>query len=168
MSKYSEQTNREKMKIETGDQNKILRTVCKKVEVFDQNLKSIIGQMKTTMLSPSGENDITGVGLAANQVGINQRILLITCNISTKKAHKILPMINPEILELSEYQCLMEEGCLSVPKKFAKIRRPSKVKVRWQNVEGNFCEKKLEKWDARIFLHEYDHLEGRLFTDYLK
>lgn len=156
------------MKIETGDQNKILRTVCRKVEKFDDDLENLIKEMKSTMLSPSGDNEVTGVGLAANQVGIDQQIMLITCNLDTKKSHKVLAMINPEIIELSNHQCVMEEGCLSVPKKFAKLRRPSKVKVRWQNEKGNFCEKKLEKWDARIFLHEYDHLQGKLFTDYRK
>ncbi len=154
--------------IETGTENKILRTHCEPVTKFDDGLKSLIQEMEATMTAPDPETGIKGVGLAANQVGKNLRLLLMTLNVNTNKDHKIVAMINPEILELSKEKIEMEEGCLSLPGKFFKLSRPAKVKVRWQNEEGNWCEKKFEKWDARIFLHEYDHLEGILFTDYLK
>ena len=155
-------------KIETGKDNAILRKVCKEVDVFDENLKSTINEMVETMTAPDPETDIVGIGLAANQCGIDARILVITLNVNTKKEHKIVAMVNPEVLEFSKNEVSLEEGCLSLPNTFAKVTRPQKVRVRWQNYEGNICEKKLSDWDARIFQHELDHLNGKLFTDYLK
>lgn len=154
------------MTIETGEKNKILRTRCDEVKTFDDTLKNTIQEMKETMLAPT-EEGITGVGLAANQVGINKRILMITLNMQTPKRHKIVTMINPEIKELSPQKVLMEEGCLSLPGLYRDVSRPAKVKVRWKNENGESCERKFDGWDARIFLHEYDHLEGKLFSDYL-
>jgi peptide deformylase len=155
--------------IQTADKNQaVLRKRCEIVVDFDQTLQKIVREMEETMLAPDPITEICGVGLAANQVGISKRILLITLNVGTRKEPRVLPMINPEILGLSPEQVAMEEGCLSVPGTFAKVRRPAKVKVRWQNLEGHFCERKFGAWDARIFLHEHDHLEGKLFTDYLR
>ena len=156
------------MKIETGENNKILRQKCLPVENFDENLAKIVEEITETMLYEDPETGLIGVGLAANQVGINKRLLLITLNVGTKKGKKVLPMINPEILELSKDKVKMEEGCLSLPNVYGKVVRPAKVKVKWQNLAGNWCERKFANWDARIFLHEYDHLEGIMFTDYLK
>lgn len=154
--------------IVTEQQNEeVLRKRCEEVTVFDEKLKKLVNKMEKTMTTPDPETDIKGIGLAANQVGISQRIMIVTLNYETKKKWKITPMVNPQIIEFSTKEVAIEEGCLSVPGVFEKVKRPSKIKVKWQNVKGNVCEKKLEKWDARIFLHEYDHLEGKLFTDYL-
>ncbi len=150
----------------TGKDNKILRTPAKKVEVFDQKLADTVDMMIETMLNPDGQ-DVTGIGLAAPQVGIAQQIIIVTLNINHKKDPKIIVMINPEIIEQSESTTNYEEGCLSLPQAYGRVERPAKVKVKWQNVQGNWCEKKFDKWDARIFLHEYDHLIGKLFIDYL-
>ncbi len=154
--------------IQTGETNIILRTKCEPVKIFDNSLAEFITQMEETMLSEDLNTGVKGVGLAGNQVGEGKRILLITQNVGTKKETKVLAMVNPEIIECSPKEVFMEEGCLSLPGEFGKVSRPVKVKAKWQNTEGNWCEKKLEKWDARIFLHEHDHLEGILFTDYLK
>jgi peptide deformylase len=154
--------------IQTGETNSILRTKCEPVTLFDNSLVEFITEMQETMLADDPKTGIRGVGLAGNQVGAGKRVLLVTQNVGTKKETKVLAMVNPEIIECSKKEVTMEEGCLSLPGQFAKISRPAKVKVKWQNVEGNWCEKKLDKWDARIFLHEYDHLEGILFTDYLE
>ena len=156
------------MKVITGENNEILRKKCEKVTEFDENLAKFVSEMQETMLYEDPETGLVGVGLAANQVGVNKRIILITLGVGTKKAGKVLPMINPEILELSDEKVKMEEGCLSLPNVFGKVVRPAKVKVKWQNLAGNWCERKFDKWDARIFLHEFDHLEGIMFTDYLK
>jgi peptide deformylase len=156
------------LKIEVGENNKILRTKCETVTKFDESLVKTLNEMQETMLYEDPTTGLIGVGLAANQVGIKKRIILITLGVGTKKAGKVLEMINPEILKLSQDEVKMEEGCLSLPNVFEKVIRPSKVKVKWQNLTGNWCERKFEGWDARIFLHEFDHLEGVMFTDYLK
>lgn len=149
----------------TGAETPILRQKLKAVESFDESLQKTVTEMIETMIGPQ-EGEVTGVGLAANQVGIDQRIMIVTFNVGTRKERKIVPMINPQIVEASKNEIWMEEGCLSLPGEFGEVQRPAKIKVRWQNEQGNWCEKKLDKWDARIFLHEYDHLEGKLFTDY--
>lgn len=152
--------------IVTGADQKILRTVSKPVTIFDKSIKKLAKDMVDTML---GEDDAktTGIGLAANQIGKDIRIMIVTFNVHSKKNHKIVAMVNPEITWMSEHTVVMEEGCLSLPKVFGDVRRPSKVKARWQTPEGNWCEKKLAGWDARIFQHELDHLDGKLFIDYL-
>ncbi len=147
--------------------DEILRTKCEEVTEFNEKLKNIVKEMYETMITPAPKSEIKGVGIAANQVGILKQIIIVTFNYETTKKYKIVTMINPKIIDISKNMVLMEEGCLSLPDKYAKITRPSKVKVRWQNIKGAWCEKRLEKWDARIFLHEFDHLEGKLFTDYL-
>ena len=154
--------------IETGEQNPILRTTCKRVVKFDDELKGVIAEMEETMLQEDPETGIRGVGLAANQVGIDARIILISLNVGTKKAQKVVPMINPEIVKFSPQKVVMEEGCLSLPGVFGDVARPARVQVKWQNINGDWIEKKLGHWDARIFLHEFDHLEGKLFVDYAK
>ncbi len=154
-------------KIQTGEKNTILRQQCLPVEKFDKNLIKIVEEMVKTMLEPDPETEIRGVGLAANQCGLDRRIILVTFNVGTNKEYKVITMINPEIVSLSKNEVMMEEGCLSLPGLFKKVSRSQKVHVRWQNEKGNFCEKRLNKWDARIFLHEFDHLEGKLFVDYL-
>lgn len=150
----------------TGKDNKILRTPAQKVETFDDKLKDTVALMEETMRAPEGQ-DVTGIGLAAPQVGIGQQIILVTQNLESRKNQKIIVMINPEILEQSEATTTKEEGCLSLPGAYGRVTRPAKVKVCWQNLEGHTCERKFDKWDARIFLHEYDHLHGTLFIDYL-
>lgn len=154
--------------IETGDKNSILRTTCKKVIKFDEGLKSLVDEMTETMLKEDPETGIRGVGLAANQVGKSIRVMLVSFNVGTKKEQKIVPMINPELTSVSKEKVVMEEGCLSLPGKFDSVARPTKIKARWQNLQGDWLEKVLSKWDARIFLHELDHLNGKLFTDYQK
>ena len=150
----------------TGKDNKILRTPAKKVDVFDEKLADTVDLMIDTMLNPDGQG-VTGIGIAAPQVGISQQIIVLTLNVNTKKDGKLLVMVNPEILEQSESTSNYEEGCLSLPGVYGRIDRPAKVKVKWQNLKGNWCERKFDKWDARIFLHEYDHLIGKLFIDHL-
>ncbi len=156
------------LNIETGETNKILRTVCKPVTDFDDQLKKLVVDMEETMLEEDPKTEVKGVGLAAPQVGVDKRVILVTFNVNTRKDRRVVVMINPEAMDFSKRKVCLEEGCLSLPGEFDKVTRPSKVHVRWQNLEGHWCEKKLAKWDARIFLHELDHLNGILFTDYLR
>jgi len=159
-------TKSKMLTILTGKDNKILRTPAKKVTVFDEQLSDTVDMMIDTMLNPDGQ-DVTGIGIAAPQVGIGQQIIVVTLNVNSKKDGKIVAMLNPEIVETSETTSNYEEGCLSLPGAYGRVERPAKVKVKWQNIKGNWCERKFDKWDARVFLHEYDHLHGKLFIDYL-
>lgn len=153
------------MNIITGADQKVLRTKAEPIKIFDENLKKLVKEMKETMLNPS-KDGITGIGIAAPQVGVLKRVMLVTFGLNTKN-DQVKVMVNPEIIEQSKQQVIMEEGCLSLPGEYGKVKRAAKIKVRWQNTDGAWAEKKLDGWDARIFLHEYDHLEGILFTDYL-
>lgn len=151
----------------TGADQPILRVVCKPVKKFDAALHQTVEDMIETMFGDQ-EGGVRGIGLAANQVGIDTRIMIVTFNLEKKeKHHKAVAMINPEIVETFESTCVMEEGCLSLPEIFGNVRRPSKLKIRWQNIDGNWAEKKISGWDARVFQHELDHLDGKLFIDYL-
>ena len=155
------------LKIVTGDDKPILRKTIQAVTVFDEDLARTADEMIETMLAPMEDSDVVGIGLAANQVGIDKRMAIVTLNIDTKKKHKIVTMVNPEIIESTKQEVSMEEGCLSLPGESGKVSRPSKIKLKWQNINGNWSEKKFDGWDARVIQHEIDHLNGVLFTDYL-
>lgn len=138
-----------------GDE--VLRKKCKPVKEITQRTLKLLDDMADTMY------EADGVGLAAPQVGILQRIFVI----DVYDDHGLRVFINPEILEVSGSQ-VGEEGCLSIPNEFEDVERPSYVKVKALNEKGE--EFILEGTDllARAILHENDHLEGKLFIDYLK
>ena len=141
----------------------ILRKTIDSIPAVNDELIENIQDMFETM------RNANGIGLSANQVGLNKKMFIVDLKgVEGYDDFKPLVVINPEIIEHSDDLVIMEEGCLSLPNVYGKVVRPSKVKVKWQNLAGNWCEKKLEDWDARIFLHEFDHLEGIMFTDYLK
>jgi peptide deformylase len=154
-------------KIITDLENKVLTSKCEEVKNFDENLIEEIGGMQETMLTPQNKDKVVGVGLAANQVGIDKRMFLLTLNAESKNS-KIIPIINPQIIEFSREKIIIEEGCLSIPEFYKGVSRPRWIRARWQNLQGNWCEKKMSGMDARIFQHENDHLDGILFTKYLK
>jgi peptide deformylase len=154
------------LKIIIGADKKVLRTKALPVEKFDDTLKKLIVEMKAVMFKPT-KDGVVGIGIAAPQVGVLKRVMIVTFNMNDPKKQTIKIMVNPEIIEESKKTVVMEEGCLSLPGEFGDIRRASKIKVQWKNENGVLIEKKLDGWDARIFLHEYDHLEGVLFIDYL-
>ncbi len=107
--------------------------------------------------------DAPGVGLAAPQVGVLKRLIVMDC---VKEPNPIV-LFNPEIMWRSEEREVREEGCLSIPEQFAEIKRPSEVRVRWQDIDGGHQEEKFDDLWARCVQHEIDHLNGRLFIDYL-
>ena len=134
-----------------------LRTIAKKVKIFDEALKKLVNDMTETMyLAP-------GIGLAATQVNVHKRLLVL--DISDDQSQPRV-YINPEITTSSgEQNC--EEGCLSVPGIYARVKRAENVLVKAQDVDGNTFEEQLEGLHAVCLQHEIDHLEGRLFVDYL-
>lgn len=137
------------------EEDPVLRKVCRKVENFDDRLFLILEDMRDTLIKSGG------IGLAANQIGILRRIVLVNFD------DKIIELINPEIIE-TEGQQIEAEACLSVPKKAGKTLRPKTVTVRAQNRNGNWCIYKGTDLKARCFCHELDHLDGVLYIDKAK
>ena len=140
--------------------NKVLREKSLKVESVDKDLQNLMDDMLETMYAAPG------IGLAAIQVGIPKRIIVL--DISYKEGKKN-PMyfVNPEIIEKSNKNSTYEEGCLSVPGQFAEIDRPDKCHVKYLDYHGQPKEIKAEGMLATCIQHEMDHLEGILFIDYL-
>ena len=102
-----------------------------------------------------------GVGLSANQIGINERVFIMVKDL---EYNEILTCFNPRILKQSSKTCVMEEGCLSYPELFLDIPRPSTIVVKYEDENKKMHKIKLEEFIARIFQHEYDHMEGIDFT----
>jgi len=134
-----------------------LRTKAAPVTVFDAALKQFVDDMFETMY------DANGVGLAATQVNVHQRVLVADMS---EERNQPLVLINPEILAKDGSQ-VYQEGCLSFPGIFADVTRALKVKVRAQNVEGHSFELDVEGPLAVCVQHEMDHLAGKVFVDYL-
>jgi len=150
-----------KLKIQTGEDNPILRRVSDEVNQIDAGMRKFVKEMKKMMLKEDG------LGLAAPQVGRNIRIVIVTLGYKTDNP-MVTVMINPKILEMSDQTAIYEEGCLSLPKVFGKVERPSEVVVQFDDVDGATQVLKLDGMNARIVQHEMDHLNGVLFVDYLK
>lgn len=104
-----------------------------------------------------------GVGLAAPQVGISLRMFV--CDIGTPEESNVKKIINPLITPLTEETISVEEGCLSIPGIYKKVERIAKLKLEYQNEQGEFVEEILEGFPAIVVQHEYDHLEATLFVD---
>ena len=149
--------------IETPDPR--LRTVSTPVEAIDAELQTLIDDMFETMYAAPA------IGLAAIQVGVPKRLLVI--DLQEEEADDGKPIrdprvfINPEILEESEEVQLYNEGCLSVPDQYAEVERPAVIRARWQDREGKTHEEQLDGLLGICLQHEMDHLEGILFIDHL-
>lgn len=134
------------------EKEEVLRKVSKQVKQFDEALWQLLDDMADTMYNENG------VGLAAPQIGILKRIFVVDVG------EGIIECINPEIVTTDGEQ-FGEEGCLSVPNKFGNVRRPNYAKVRAQDRNGNYFEVEGTELMARALLHEYDHLDGKLYVD---
>lgn len=108
-----------------------------------------------------------GVGLAAPQVGINKRLMVYNEHGDAKKWMSEVIMVNPKIVEYSEASDVEQEGCLSFPEMGGDVERSKWIKVEAQNLKGKKIKKKFRGWEARIFQHEYDHLDGKVYIDRL-
>ncbi|MGB7408157.1 MAG: peptide deformylase [Pontixanthobacter sp.] len=157
-----------------------LKTVSTPVTEFDGELKTLVDDMFETMY------DAPGIGLAAIQVGVPKRVLVIDlqepdedaepeeCTAYGGEPHTHQPVkndprvfINPEILDPAENLVTYQEGCLSVPEIYADVDRPATCRVRYQDVDGKTREEDLDGLMATCLQHEMDHLEGILFIDHL-
>ncbi len=131
---------------------------CRPVTDFNPRLHQLLDDMAETLA------EANGVGLAAPQVGVLRRaVLVIETNVPEGEPEKLLELINPEIVETSGEQ-FGPEGCLSVPGEYGLVKRPMNVKVRAQDRYGNWFEAEGTGLTARCFCHEIDHLDGVVFT----
>ena len=137
------------------DKDPALHKVCKPMVNFDNRLFKLLEDMKETLI------DSGGVGLAAPQVGILRRVVLVDTG------EEILELINPTIIETDGEQ-EGPEGCLSVPGKYGLVKRPYYAKVRAQDRHGNLFEAEGEELIARCFCHELDHLDGIVYTEVME
>ena len=108
-----------------------------------------------------------GVGLAANQVGILQKIITVNIQDHEKETEKVYALFNPSIKSYSAETAVMEEGCLSFPKQFIEIERPAFIEIEYTDENDKIIEEKKNGYEARVLQHEIDHLSGKLFVDYL-
>ena len=137
-----------------GDE--ILTKVCRPVTNFDPKLHELLDDMKETLLQANG------AGLAAPQVGILRRVVVVL----NEETEELLELVNPEIIA-TEGEQTGPEGCLSVPGKFGMVTRPYFVRVRAQDRDGNWFEAEGTELTARCFCHELEHLDGHLYTEHI-
>ena len=135
-----------------------LRRVAKKVDRFDKSLEMLSKNMLKTMY------EAEGIGLAATQVDIHIRLVVMDLS-EEKNEPKVF--VNPEYTILDKSPFTYEEGCLSIPGFNEEISRPSKILLKWQDLQGNFHEEKPDGIFTVCAQHEIDHLDGKLFVDYL-
>ena len=137
-----------------------LNQISKKVEIIDDSIISTLNQMLACMYQNNG------IGLAAPQVGILKRLVVIDCS-DNKDTKKPLKLINPEITKSSKNISEFEEGCLSLPSQYAKVLRPSEITLKYRNIKGLSCESEFNGLEATCIQHEIDHLDGKLFVDHI-
>ena len=141
-------------KILTVEESALHKT-CRPVESFDKKLHALLKDMEDTLIESGG------VGLAAPQVGILRRVVLVDTG------EEILELINPVLVETDGEQ-VGPEGCLSVPGKYGLVKRPYYAKVRAQDRNGDWFEAEGEELIARCFCHELDHLDGIIYTQVME
>jgi peptide deformylase len=143
----------------------LLREISAPVETVTDEVRALIDDMFETMYAAPG------IGLAAIQVGVPKRLLVIDLQEPEEEGGEPvrdpLVFINPEILEASDTLQIYSEGCLSVPDMYAEVERPDRIRARWLDRDGKQHEKELDGLLAICLQHEMDHLEGILFIDHL-
>ncbi len=137
----------------------VLRKKCTLIENIEESLITLTDDMIETMYSA------TGVGLAANQVGVSSRLIVVDLGFKSEK-HDPLTIVNP-VVTASEEEQIGQEGCLSIPEVYADVKRFQRVEVKGVDLNGKDVRLEVEGFLARAFQHEMDHLEGKLFWDML-
>ena len=135
-----------------------LRKVAKKIDKFDKSLEILSKNMLKTMY------EAEGIGLAATQVDIHIRLVVMDLS---EERNEPRVFVNPEYTILDKSPFTYEEGCLSIPGFNEEISRPSRILLKWQDLQGNFHEEKPDGIFTVCAQHEIDHLDGKLFVDYL-
>ncbi|WP_293576886.1 peptide deformylase [Phaeobacter sp.] len=139
-----------------------LKKVCAPVPDMSDALRSLADDMLETMYAAPG------IGLAAPQIGVMDRLIVLDCAKEGDENPRPLVMFNPQITASSDETNVYEEGCLSIPDQYAEVTRPKVVDVEWMDRDGNACSETFDGLWATCVQHELDHLDGKLFIDYLK
>lgn len=137
-----------------------LKKLCEPVSQITDDLRRLASDMLDTMY------DAPGIGLAAPQIGVTKRLIVMDC-MKAPDAPRPLILFNPEITWTSDDLSTYEEGCLSIPEQYADVSRPASCTVRWLDETGEAREETFEGLWATCVQHEIDHLNGKLFIDYL-
>jgi peptide deformylase len=142
-----------------------LRAVAKTVDTIDDSIRATIADMFDTMY------DARGIGLAATQVAIEKRLVVIDLQEPEEEdgdpVRKPLAFVNPELLWVSEETANYNEGCLSIPEQYAEVERPARCRVKWLDPDGKEHEQEMDGLLSTCIQHEIDHLNGVLFTDHI-
>ncbi|PPB79578.1 peptide deformylase [Albidovulum inexpectatum] len=138
-----------------------LKKVADPVTEITDDLRRAADDMLETMY------DAPGVGLAGPQIGLMKRILVMDCSKDPEGSRNPMVLMNPEITWASDELNTYEEGCLSIPEQYAEVTRPAQVEVRWLGLDGQLHEQRFDGLWATCVQHEIDHLNGKLFIDYL-
>lgn len=138
-----------------------LKTVCAPVSDSSDELRALADDMLETMYHAPG------IGLAAPQIGVLDRLIVMDCVKGEDDPAHPMVLINPEVIASSDDTSVYEEGCLSIPEQFAEVTRPAEVEVRWMTVDGTSTQQVFTDLWATCVQHEIDHLDGKLFIDYL-
>ena len=136
-----------------------LKKPCDPIAEVTAEISKLAADMLETMY------EAPGIGLAAPQVGVMKRLIVMDC--IKQGTPEPMALLNPEVIWSSEDQSSYEEGCLSIPDQYAEVKRPAAVKVRWMDLAGAEQERQFEGLWATCVQHEIDHLNGKLFIDYL-
>jgi len=139
-----------------------LKKVCAPVIDITDDLRKLADDMLETMY------DAPGIGLAAPQIGIMDRVIALDCVKEEGETPRPLVMFNPVVVASSEETNVYEEGCLSIPEQYGEVTRPKVVDVEWMDRDGNAQRESFDNLWATCVQHEIDHLQGKLFIDYLK
>jgi peptide deformylase len=139
-----------------------LKKMSDPVADLSDELRALADDMLETMY------DAPGIGLAAPQVGVLDRLIVLDCVKVDNEKPRPLIMFNPEIIASSDEMNVYEEGCLSIPEQFADVTRPAEVQVRWIDRDGKEHTEGMDGLWATCVQHEIDHLDGKRFIDYLK
>ena len=139
-----------------------LKKVTEPVAELTDELRALADDMLETMY------DAPGIGLAAPQIGVMKQMLVMDCVKDEGEEPRPMVLVNPKVIWESDERGTYEEGCLSIPDQYAEVERPAEVKVEWLGLDGETHQEAFDGLWATCVQHEIDHLNGKLFIDYLK
>lgn len=145
----------------------VLREKSVRIRHIDESIRQLAQDMIETTLDWDRKNEF-GAALAAVQVGEKQKLTVVRNNFEDASDDEFLTFVNPEIIQQGTQRVVDVEGCLSIPRYYARIPRATKIKVKAETLEGEPIRLSLEGFAARVFQHEIDHMQGKLFLDYVR